>query len=60
MHLSAFVALCEGYLGVRPTVAIWSRCCYLRAQTVDEAMTDCGAASIYSRPGAGYPKVKPL
>ena len=25
MLLSAFVTLCKGYLGVRPTIALWSR-----------------------------------
>lgn len=73
MLLSAFVTLCDGYLGVRPTVPLWTRLCHFRSQMVatgkvlsstagpvpEKVMTACGAASIYANSNTGYPSLKP-
>ena len=34
MLLSAFVTLCEGYLGVRPSLGLWTRLFHFRSQVV--------------------------
>jgi hypothetical protein len=59
MLLSAFVTFCEGYLGVWPTTEIWSQFFHFKAQKAQNgnALMECGAASIYTRPKAGFPKI---
>jgi len=55
--LSSFATCCEAYLGVWPSVDLWSRLFFLKPQMADAAMSACGAASIYNRPGSSFPKV---
>jgi hypothetical protein len=75
MLLSAFVTLCEGYLGVRPTIALWSRLFQFRSfrvgtgvfntdpktkkQVEVKIMSECGAAVIYVRNAGSYPHPTP-
>ena len=53
--LSAFVTLCEGYLGVLPTLELWGEFFYtkLGVSAKDEA-AQCGAFVAVRCPGAGY------
>ena len=61
MLLSAFVTLCEGYLGIRPTVALWTRLCHFKSQvSTGKVPTAYGVASIYANQNIGYPNPKPL
>src|ERR1041385_3365588 len=71
MLLSTFVALCEGYLIVRPTIGLWCRLFYFRSFRVGtsvfvinpktvkkeevKVMTECGGATIYIRKVGLYP-----
>ncbi|KAE8781808.1 hypothetical protein D1007_44868 [Hordeum vulgare] len=63
LQLSTFVALCERYLGIDPGIDLWCRLFYLKKQTVEDKvrgtkeMTAYGAALVYIRPGAGFPKL---
>jgi hypothetical protein len=59
MLLSAFVTFCEGYLGVWPMMEIWSQFFHFKAQKAQSgnALMECGAALIYTRPKAGFPKI---
>lgn len=60
MLLSAFMTFCEGYLGIRPTVTLWSRVYHFKFQGVSDTMSACGVASSYVRKNIGYPGPKPL
>lgn len=53
MLLFAFVTFAEGYLGVRPTVALWSQLCHLKSQGAGDVLSPCGASSIYAHKGIG-------
>lgn len=63
--LSAFVTLCEAYLGIWPTVEIWSRYFGLRQQSipnpkqpkVPKKMTECGAALVVPTAGSEFPRI---
>ena len=58
MQLSGFVTLCEGYLGVEPTIDLWARFFSLKQQGLSVGeFADCGAAVISKRPGADFPKI---
>jgi hypothetical protein len=60
MILSAFITFCKGYIGVWPTIDIWAKFFHFKAQKVKAkhaALMECGAASIYTRPKIGFPKV---
>ena len=75
MLLSAFITLCEGYLGVRPTVGLWCRIFNFRSFRVGtgvfhtdpitnkrsevKVMAECGAAIIYMRKVGLYPHPQP-
>ena len=52
--LSAFVTLCEGYLGILPTLELWGEFFYTKLGTaaMNEA-AQCGAFIAVRRPGAG-------
>ena len=44
MLLGAFVTLCEGYLGVLPTIKLWGALFYTKLGTsVREVVAQCGA-----------------
>ena len=75
MLLSSFVTLCEGYLGVRPTVGLWCRLFQFRCfrvgagvyttdrktkrQVETKVMAECGAAVVYVRRADSYPHPTP-
>lgn len=63
--LSAFVAFCEGYLGLRPTIEIFAKYFQFRKQSIPNPenkelpkdMTPCGAATIIPRKGSIFPRI---
>lgn len=62
--LSAFVSFCEGYLGLLPTIDLFSKYFQFRKQSVpnpdkdaQKDMTPCGAATIMPRKGSIFPRV---
>lgn len=56
--LSGFVTLCEGYLGVEPSVDLWVRFFFLKQQGPEAGvMSACGAAVISARPHGACPKM---
>ena len=58
IQLSGFVTLCEGYLGVEPTIDLWARFFSLKQQGPSAwEFTDCGAAVISKRSGEDFPKI---
>ena len=58
MQLSGFVTLCEGYLGVEPTIDLWARFFSLKKQGPSaREFADCGAAVILKWSGAEFPKI---
>ena len=58
VQLSGFVTLCEGYLGVEPTIDLWARFFSLKQQGPSAGeFADCGAAVISKRSGADFPKI---
>src|ERR1041385_511289 len=75
MLLSTFVALCEGYLGVWPTIGLWFRLFYFRSFRVGtgvwavnpktkkreevKVMAECGGATIYIHKIGLYPHPQP-
>lgn len=64
VSLSAFTSFCEGYLGLWPSVDIWSKYFHLRKQTIPgtkpKQMTACGSVSITPRQGSIFPRVTGL
>ncbi|KAM0883495.1 hypothetical protein ACQ4PT_031599 [Festuca glaucescens] len=65
--LSSFVAFCEGYLGLWPTVELWSRFHSFRAQSVPDPgnkgpkpMVECGAATIMAHKRSKFIRVTGL
>ena len=58
VQLSGFVSLCEGYLGVEPTIDLWARFFSLKQQGPSAGeFVDCGAAIISKRSGVDFPKI---
>ena len=58
IQLSSFVTLCEGYLGLLPTVDLWGKMFFLKQQgATASAMSDCGAAVVTGRPNGPFPKL---
>ncbi|KAE8815738.1 hypothetical protein D1007_06796 [Hordeum vulgare] len=63
LQLSSFVALFERYEGIEPRLDLWCHLFYLKKRMVEDKargrkeMTACGAALVYIRPGAGFPKL---
>ncbi|XP_047085294.1 uncharacterized protein LOC124696634 [Lolium rigidum] len=57
LSLSCFVAFCEAYLGLWPTVELWSRLFYFKAQVKEGELQACGAASIYPGRDFVFPKI---
>ena len=52
------MTLCEGYLGVEPTIDLWARFFSLKQQGPSAGeFADCGAAVISKRSGADFPKI---
>jgi hypothetical protein len=57
MTLSAFTTLCEGYLGIWPSVELFRWLLYFKTQTTDSILVTCGVASFYACKTAGFLKV---
>ena len=58
VQLSSFVTLCEGYLGVEPTIDLWARFFSLKQQGPSAGeFADCATAVISKRSGADFPKI---
>ena len=58
VQLSGFVTLCEGYLGVEPSIDLWVRFFSLKQQGPRAGETsNYGAAAISKRPGADCPEM---
>jgi hypothetical protein len=58
--LLGLASFCEAYAGVWPTVDLWAKFFHLKVQKAlpkRPEMSECGAASIYARRNAGFPKV---
>ena len=52
--LSGFVTLCEGYLGILPTLELWGEFFYTKLGTAAKGVAaQCGAFTAVRRPGAG-------
>ena len=69
VSLSSFVAFVEGYLGLWPSVDLWTKFFVFRRQVLpntkktssaEREMTQCGAATINPRRGSILPRVKGL
>ena len=57
VQLSGFVTLCEGYLGVEPTIDLWARFFSLKQQGPSAGeFADCSAAVISKRSGGRFPQ----
>ena len=58
VQLSGFVTVCEGYLGVEPSIDLWVRFFSLKQQGPKAGeMSECGATVISKRSGADCPKM---
>jgi hypothetical protein len=58
LQLSGFVTLCEGYLGVEPSIDLWACFFFLKQQGPEPGvMSACGAAVISARPRGACPKM---
>ncbi|KAE8777801.1 hypothetical protein D1007_49387 [Hordeum vulgare] len=69
LQLSAFVVLCEGFLGIEPRLDLWQSLFFLKQQSrkMDKAelekldgprpMTSCGAALVHHRLKSGFPQM---
>jgi len=54
--LSAFVTLCEGYLGVLPTIKLWGKFFYSKLGTVVKSVAaQCSTVVAVRRPAAENP-----
>ncbi|KAE8806656.1 hypothetical protein D1007_17182 [Hordeum vulgare] len=63
MQLSAFVTLCEGFLGITPHLDIWTRLFFFKQLSVmdkatgENRTTPCRAALVYHRSGSSFPQL---
>ncbi|KAE8782384.1 hypothetical protein D1007_44226 [Hordeum vulgare] len=69
LQLSAFVVLCEGFLGIDPCLDLWRCLFFFKQQSIamDKAerekhvgpcpMTSCGAALVHYRSKSGFPQL---
>jgi hypothetical protein len=58
MILSAFVTLCEAYLGIWPNVELFRQLIYFKTQTAETVPVICGTASFYARKTVDFPGIK--
>ena len=61
MLLAAFFTLCEGYLGILPTIKLWGAFLYTKLGTaVREVAAQCGAFIAVRRPSSknAFPTIK--
>ncbi|KAE8780215.1 hypothetical protein D1007_46604 [Hordeum vulgare] len=69
LQLSAFVVLCEGFLGIEPRLDLWRSLFFFKQQSIaiykaalenhvgPRAMTSCGAALVHHRSKSGFPQL---
>ncbi|KAE8794689.1 dead-box atp-dependent rna helicase 40 [Hordeum vulgare] len=69
LQLSAFVILCEGFLGIEPRLDLWRSLFFFKQQSIalDKAeleklagpcqMTPCGVALVHHRSKSGFPQL---
>ncbi|KAE8800360.1 hypothetical protein D1007_24134 [Hordeum vulgare] len=69
LQLSAFVVLCEGFLGIEPHVDLWRSLFFFKQQSIamekseveklagPRLMTPCGAALVHHRKKSGFPQL---
>ncbi|KAE8797926.1 hypothetical protein D1007_26827 [Hordeum vulgare] len=69
LQLSAFVILCEGFVGIEPRVDLWRSLFFFKKQSIamekfeveklkgPGPMTPCGAALVHHRPSSGFPQM---
>ena len=66
LSLAIFISSCEGYLGLWPTVALWTKFFTFKRQVIpdkgnpNKELTQCGAATISPRRGSVLPRVTGL
>jgi len=66
--LSAFISFTEGYLGLWPSINLWSKYFRFRTQVVPDPenhstpkeMTQCGAATVLPRRSSIFPRIRGL
>ncbi|KAE8787555.1 hypothetical protein D1007_38492 [Hordeum vulgare] len=69
LQLSAFVVLCEGFVGIEPRVDVWRNLFFFKQQSIamdkseveklkgPRPMTPCGAALVHHRSKSGFPQM---
>ncbi|KAE8780490.1 hypothetical protein D1007_46377 [Hordeum vulgare] len=69
LQLSAFVVLCEGFVGIEPRVDLWRSQFFFKQQSITmekseveklkgpRPMTPCGAALVHHRSKSGFPQM---
>ncbi|KAE8799687.1 hypothetical protein D1007_24935 [Hordeum vulgare] len=69
LQLSAFVVLCEGFLGIEPRLDLWRSLFFFKQQSIamekaeveklagPRPMTPCGAALVQHRSKSGFPQL---
>ena len=58
LQVAGFVTLCEGYLGLLPTVDLWGKMFFLKQQGATAgAMSDCGAGVVTGWVNGPFPKL---
>ncbi|KAE8816011.1 hypothetical protein D1007_06553 [Hordeum vulgare] len=69
LQLSAFVVLCEGFLGIEPRIDLWRSLFFFKQQSIatekseveklagPRSMTPCGAALVHHRSKSGFPQL---
>ncbi|KAE8800316.1 hypothetical protein D1007_24166 [Hordeum vulgare] len=69
LQLSAFVVLCEGFVGIEPRVDLWRNLFFFKQQSIamekseveklkgPRPMTPCGVALVHHRSKSGFPKM---
>ncbi|KAE8802770.1 hypothetical protein D1007_21417 [Hordeum vulgare] len=69
LQLSAFVVLCQGFVGIEPRVDLWHSLFFFKQQSIamekseieklagPRPMTPCGAALVHHRSKSGFPQL---
>jgi hypothetical protein len=58
LHITCFIMLCEGFLGMDPHWGLWKHIFFLRCNASKDENHDIGNAIISIHPEAGYFKLK--
>ncbi|KAE8791621.1 hypothetical protein D1007_33936 [Hordeum vulgare] len=62
-QLTAFVALCEGFLGIETSLDLWRKLFFFKQESAStddpdvKKMTPCGAALVHHRSASGFAKL---